>query len=210
MDAHIMRKWILTVVLTIGVVVLNWPVSICYGYTYTYGGQFDLPIPSPAEPEAYLGKCWMQDAVIDVPDHFIIDDIDVAITINHTNVYDLQISLKSPEGLQCWLNSNDLDNNVGENYFLTVFDDEADTPIEQGVAPFTGRFRPLEDYSLSIFDGSDAFGTWRLKIFDWSYDNTGTLDNFEIVITTSTPEPTTIVFLLLGTALTGWIKPCKN
>jgi len=208
MDAHRTLKWIVTVVITIGAA--NWPGSMCHGFTHIYGGQFNLQIPSFDEPEAHLGKGWMQDATVFIPDHFIIEDLDIAITINHTNVFDLQISLRHPAGTTCWLNSPDLGNVImGPNYILTIFDDEAGTAIEQGTPPYTGRFTPMEGNTLSIFDGRDAFGTWRLRIYDWYYNDTGTLDSFEIIITTSTPEPTTIVILLLGTALANWIKPRK-
>ena len=209
MDAHKTLKWIVTVVIAIAAA--NWPGPICYGSTHIYGGQFNLQIPSSDEPEAHLGKGWMDDAVIYIPDHFIIEDLDVTITINHTNVFDLQISLRHPQGTICWLNSPDLGNVVlGENYVLTIFDDEADTTIEQGTPPYTGRFTPLEGNTLSIFDGRDLFGTWRLRIYDWYYNDTGTLDSFEITIETSTPEPATIIMLIAGITLTNLLKPRRQ
>jgi len=183
-----------------------WSDSVCRGSIHVYGGQFNLPIPSPDEPEASWGKGWMNDAVIEIPDHLIIDDLDVIISIDHTSVYDLEIYLRHPEGPKCWLNSPDLDNVVmGPDYIATIFDDEAETPIEEGAPPYTGRFRPQADNSLSIFDGRDAFGTWRLKIYDWWYNDTGTLNGFQIVITT--PEPATILILIGGIMLTNLLKP---
>jgi len=209
MDAHKTLKWIVTVVIAIGLA--NWSGSICRGSTHIYGGQFNLPIPSPDEPEAHLGKGWMDEAVIYIPDHFIIDDLDVVLTISHTNVFDLQISIRHPTGPTCWLNSPDLGNAVmGPNYILTIFDDEAGTPIEQGAPPYTGRFTPLEGNTLSIFDGRDAFGTWRLRIYDWYYSDSGTLDSFEITIETSTPEPATIIMLIAGITLTNLLKPRRQ
>ncbi|MHC4084469.1 MAG: proprotein convertase P-domain-containing protein [Planctomycetota bacterium] len=87
----------------------------------------------------------------------------------------------------------------GANYTQTVFDDEAELSIKQAEPPFTGSFRPVEPYKLSDFDGEDAYGIWRLQIYDaWDWD-TGTLDSFELVITT--PEPATAIFLILGASL---------
>ena len=43
------------------------------GTVHIYGGDFNLPIP--ANPDETKG--WMDDAIIDVPDHLDIFDIDV-------------------------------------------------------------------------------------------------------------------------------------
>jgi hypothetical protein len=87
----------------------------------------------------------------------------------------------------------------GENYTLTVFDDEAELSIEQGQPPFTGRFRPEPGNLLAIFDGLDAYGSWRLQIYDAYFADSGTLDRFELIITI--PEPTTALLLALGVVL---------
>jgi subtilisin-like proprotein convertase family protein len=167
-----------------------------YANSVTYSGDFNLRIPAKAGDT----KGWMNDAVIEVPDHFIIHDINVGITLTHTSDFDLQISLKSPAGKTIYLNMYNLDQFFkGANYTNTIFDDEAMLAIEQAQPPFTGRFRPLEPYKLSAFDGKDAFGTWSLRIYDAHYYDTGTLNKFELVITN--PEPATAVFLAVGFGL---------
>jgi len=156
-----------------------------------YGGDFNIPIPD---------KGWAADAVIDVPEHQIIFDLDVEISITHTNVFDLQIFLAGPAQTRVCLNMYNFDDFFkGENYSQTIFDDEADVPIEQGRAPFTGRFRPVEPFRLSAFDGQDAFGLWRLQIYDAYYADTGTLNNVQITI--ANPEPATVMLLVIGTGL---------
>jgi len=156
-----------------------------------YGGDFNIPIPD---------KGWAEDAVIDVAEHRIISDLDVEISITHSNVFDLQIFLVSPANTRICLNMYNFDDFFrGANYSQTIFDDEADVPIEQGVPPFTGRFRPVEPYKLSAFDGQDAFGQWRLQVYDAYYADTGTLNNFQITI--ANPEPATILLLALGAGL---------
>jgi subtilisin-like proprotein convertase family protein len=169
--------------------------SLCIGSVYTYGGSFDLPIPS--NPDETKG--WMDDAIIIVPDHYVIGDIDVAITITDSNVFDLQLYLQNPAGTRICLNMYDPDIQFfkGRNYTQTIFDDEAALGIEQAEAPFTGRFRPMQPYRLSFFDGQDAFGQWRLQVYDAYYFDRGTLNNFELIVT-DIPEPNTFVLLVFG------------
>ena len=173
-----------------------WGSAICAGSVHIYSGNFNLLIP--ANPDDTKG--WMADAVIEVPHHFIIHDIDVGITLTHTSVFDLQIFLQSPAGTTICLNMYNFDQFFkGANYTQTIFDDEALLAIEDAQPPFTGRFRPLEPYRLSAFDGEGSFGPWRLRIYDFWPLDIGTLNHFELVI--ATPEPATAVLLALGFGL---------
>jgi subtilisin-like proprotein convertase family protein len=169
---------------------------------YIYSGNFNLPIP--ANPDDTKG--WMADAIIEVPDHFVISDLDAGISLTHTNVFDLQIFLQSPAGTRICLNMYDYDEFfIGANYTNTIFDDEAPFSIREGEVPFTGRFRPLEPDKLSEFDGEDTYGSWRLRIYDaWDWD-TGTFNHLELMITT--PEPATAVLLTFGIGLVALFKP---
>ena len=82
------------------------------------------------------------------------------------------------------------------DYTGTIFDDEAQYPIEHGQPPFNGQFKPHSPDLLSHFDGQDAYGTWRLQIRDiWPY-NAGQLDAFELIITV--PEPSSFILLFAG------------
>ncbi|MBA7689541.1 hypothetical protein ES703_98049 [subsurface metagenome] len=146
-------------------------------------------------------------------DNFTIHDLDVRISITHTNVFDLQIFLQSPAGTRLCLNMyNPFEEFFeGADYIQTIFDDEAETAIEQAAPPFTGRFRPKAIDAanlLEIFDGQDSYGTWRLQIYDAFYADTGNLDSFELVITV--PEPTTAILLLLGTGLITLFNPRRT
>ena len=168
---------------------------------YYYEGQFQLPIPAtPGETEG-----WMNDAVLDVPDHLIVADLDVAITLTHTNVFDLQLFLQSPSGTRVLLNMYDPFTGYfkGEDYDHTIFDDEAAISIQDGTAPFTGRFRPMIPGTLSSFDGQDAYGPWRLQVYDAFYADTGQLETFGLFITTTPtiPAPTALALALIGLGL---------
>lgn len=186
-------------------IVVVWTFAVFGHSVHTYGGDFDLPIP--ANPDDTKG--WMDDAIIEVGDYHIIHDIDVGINLTHTNVFDLQIFLQSPAGTQLCLTMYNLDEYFeGANYTNTIFDDEAEVPIEQGEAPFTGRFRPKAGNLLQVFDGQDSFGLWRLQIYDAFYSDTGTLNSFELTITA--PEPATAILLILGAGLMTLFKPRRG
>jgi len=164
---------------------------------WTYEDTFDLRIP--ADPATSKG--WMVDAVLDVPDHITIEDLDVSVSLTHTCVFDLQLFLTDPSGGTVVLNYYGLsDYFEGENYEQTVFDDEALVSIQDATAPFTGRFRPVE--SLAAFDGQDAYGSWALRIYDGFAVDSGQLETFGLTInTTAVPEPTTTALTLLGLGL---------
>ena len=192
-------------IVAILVIAVGWAFPVFADSIHIYSGDFDLSIP--AAPDDTRG--WMDNAIIEVGDYHIIHDIDVGITATHTSVFDLQIYLQSPAGTQLSLNMYNLDEYFeGANYIDTVFDDEAEVPIEQGEAPFTGRFRPRAGNLLQVFDGQNAYGLWRLQIYDAFYADTGTLNSFELMITT--PEPATAILLLLGTGLMTVFKPRRG
>ena len=176
-------------------------------FVYTYGGYFGLRIPEDAEAT----KGGMQDAVIAVPDHLIIRDLNVSLSITHTAAFDLRLSLRNPAGKTVTLTEPHpfTEYYAGENYTATTFDDEADTAIEDGLPPFTGSYRPVE--SLAAFDGRNAYGLWRLQVYDTFYADTGYLDSFTLTLTTSAPvskgamlpAPAAGGLVLLGLGLLG-------
>jgi len=173
-----------------------------YAGVSVYGGDFDLPIP--ASPDSTKG--WMDDALIKVPDHITIDDLDVGISLTHSNVFDLKILLESPSRKTVCLNMYNFDEFFeGANYTQTIFDDEADVAIERGKPPFTGRFRPRAPNRLGVFDGQDAAGIWRLKIYDAHWWDSGKLNHAELII--STPGPASVVLLTLAVVLMPLIRP---
>ena len=168
--------------------------------TFTFGGSFDLPIP--ADPDASEG--WMDPALIEVPEHLTILDLDVTVSVTHTKVFDLKLEIESPAGTRVLLNAPDPFQGYfdGEDYRGTTFDDEAAMPIEDGEPPFTGSFRPIGSNQLAAFDGEDAFGTWTLLIYDRFVVDTGRLDN--VTLTFTAPEPATFALLLLGLPHSSW------
>ncbi len=151
---------------------------------FTYGGGFHRPIPADADAT----KGMMQDAVVLASDHLLICDVDVVVTIRHTAAFDLQLFLVGPSGDAVTLNVSDpLEGYYeGADYLATTFDDEADTAIADAMPPFAGSFRPRE--SLAIFDGQDAYGLWRLVVYDAYYMDNGHLESFVLRVAASIPD----------------------
>lgn len=166
--------------------------------TMIYTGAFDLRIP--ADPDT--GDAWMNDAIINVPESFDVIDLDIEITLTHTSIFDLQLFLKGPDGTRVILNYYDPADEFfeGQDYRRTIFDDQAQTPIESGQPPFTGRFKPRDPAELSIFNGIDPQGQWTIQIYDAWHANTGKLEEVKLIF--NTPEPTAFLLLLVGTTLT--------
>ena len=161
---------------------------------YSFDGDFALAIP-PQED----GKGWMEDATVFATAEEIIIDVDVTVNITHSSLCDLQIYLQSPAGTRLCLNSYDIDDFIPfeENFSWTTFDDQAQTAVENGQDPFTGRFRPKSPASLSVFNGENVYGLWRIQIYDAVYDDSGTLHNVRLDFVVN-PEPGTVVFLIMG------------
>jgi len=168
---------------------------------------FDLSIPSLNDPDSEFGKGRMEDAIIDVNEHFLIKDLDVAVLLTHDAFFDLEIMLESPAGITITLNP--LSNYAfmirgpdgryqsagGFNWFL--FDDEAAVGIEDATPPFDRAFRPASGFELSVFDGQDAFGRWRVQIQDMRFADVGRLEEVELII--NIPEPASAcLFTLVG------------
>ncbi len=101
-----------------------------------------------------------------------IVDVDVfGVTIDHTFVSDLVLTLRSPSGSEVVLSARNGAN--GKGYEATGFDDEATLPVHAVAAPFAGTFRP--DESLRRLHGEEAKGTWFLEIDDEVLQDTGSV-----------------------------------
>jgi subtilisin-like proprotein convertase family protein len=87
----------------------------------------------------------------------------IELNIQHPAVGDLRITLISPTGVQFVLINN---SGSGTNLVRTVLSDEspAANTIAGGAAPYRGDFRP--DSPLSGLVGTNAKGTWKLRVED--------------------------------------------
>ncbi len=124
---------------------------------------------------------------VSVPDGVILD-LEATVRLNHTYDADLEIAVVGPDGTPISLSvrrGGSSDNfGTGSNNCSgtpTVFDDEADTAIAAGAAPFAGTFRP--EHLLSNFHGGDPNGTWKLRVTDRKPSDVGIVGCFRLTIT---------------------------
>jgi len=125
-------------------------------------------------------------STITINQNINIKDLNVQISLNHTALSDLVITLRSPTGQVITLfNKRGL---WADNLVNTVFDDQAGTAIGAGIAPaiapFTGSFRP--ESLLSVLNDKNAKGTWTLSITDTAGGDAGKLISWKLTMVSNT------------------------
>lgn len=116
-----------------------------------------------------------------------VTDLNINIRLNHTYDFDLALTLISPSGRRVLL-IDDVGGS-GDNFTDTFLTDEAAASITTGTAPFTGRFKPLQP--LSLFDGENPNGHWKLEIADQLGGDSGQLLAWSLEIAHAEPGATT-------------------
>jgi len=124
-------------------------------------------------------------SIINVPDSFAIADVNVDLTITHTFIDDLIVTLTHPDGAPTvflWNRGCGSEDNLD-----VTLDDEAGDVV--CASPTVGSINPpsVGGGFLSDFDGLDAQGNWTLTVSDNVGADTGTLDAWGLVIDSGTP-----------------------
>ncbi len=115
---------------------------------------------------------------------FNIASLRLNLNISHTRDSDLTAVLIAPDGTRVTLFTGVGGN--GQNFLNTTLDDAASNSIVGGTAPFAGSYRPIQ--ALSILNGKDLAGLWKLEITDTNPNGgTGILNGWSL---TATPAPT--------------------
>lgn len=119
-------------------------------------------------------------------------DLDLTTFIQHTWNADLTITLESPLGTVSTITSNN--GEVYPNVFNgTLWDDDGVTLVtDYNTFTSEGVVSPLvPEEAMGAFIGEDPNGDWILTITDNYVDDTGTLDQWRLDITTLAVPPTT-------------------
>ena len=121
-------------------------------------------------------------STINITNDVIITDVNVTVNIAYVYIEDLRIELESPSGIKINLVKN-LSGNSGDNFTNTIFDDAGTTAITATTnanAPFTATYSP--ENPLSVLNGQNSIGNWKLNVYDNWTDSTGTINSWSIEI----------------------------
>lgn len=111
----------------------------------------------------------------------VINDIDVMIALNHTNLSSLNITLIAPNNDSVKLVSG-LSVTTADNSLMTIFDDQADSSFASGkYVSFHTTMKPLNNMN-SVFTGDRSLGIWKLRINDIAAGDTGVINMWGIKI----------------------------
>ena len=121
---------------------------------------------------------------IEVNDDFVIRDLNLELSITHSNDSFLDAYLTGPEGQRVELFAEV--GGGGDHFDKTVFDDQSGTPITKAKPPFTGTFRPQaldkRQPGLSSFTGKNVNGIWQLVIRGTRSDRFGMLHSWGLTV----------------------------
>ncbi len=122
-------------------------------------------------------------STITINQNINIKDLNVQISLNHTALSDLVITLRSPTGQVITLFNKR--GGWADNLVNTVFDDDLANPtIGNATYPFIGSFRP--ESLLSVLNDKNAKGTWTLSITDTAGGDAGKLISWKLTMVSNT------------------------
>jgi subtilisin-like proprotein convertase family protein/Ca2+-binding EF-hand superfamily protein len=120
---------------------------------------------------------------IEVSDDFVIADLNVQLSITHTNVSSLDAYLTGPDGQRIELFTEV--GGSGDHFEETIFDDQARAPITKSKSPFKGSYLPeallKRQPSLSHFNGKNIKGVWQLVIRGTRNERFGMLHSWTLI-----------------------------
>ena len=151
------------------------------------GATKDIVYPSAAVP-LDITPATTTSSSLNISDSFPIQNAVLTLNILQQNVPDLTAVLSTPYGdVTLFTNVGNVGATSSRNNFTnTVFDDAARTPIQNGAAPFVGRFNPQTSL-LSVLKNNNAAGTYTLKITSRSGAALGQLVSWALTLTKAVP-----------------------
>jgi subtilisin-like proprotein convertase family protein len=138
-------------------------------------------------------------AVINVPDTFIVGDVNVGFSTQHTWASDLQVDLQAPSGLRVVLSSRLCNGTVAGPFpgQDVIYDDEGVNSEDACVAAsaIVGTINSVSGQggsgnptgSLAEFEGEQANGDWTLIVQDLFTGDVGSIDTFSLSFIDATP-----------------------
>lgn len=160
--------------------------SFTGGINVAFGKVRSETVTQGGFPQTILNLGAIQSSTIVSAGAGIVRDIDVSLDIVHSFDGDLDVTLTHiSSGRTITLFTDVGGTNEG---FIIRLNDEAGTDIGAATnakidGVISGQFNPIGAALLSIFDGVDASGEWRLAVTDDSGGDSGTLFSWSLHIT---------------------------
>jgi subtilisin-like proprotein convertase family protein len=153
----------------------------------------------------------------------VISSLNVTLRdYDHTFPSDVDILLVGPTGLSMILMSDAGGSGLASSAYLT-FSDSAPDFLPEYTDPVTGTYKPTNygggdvfpgpapggpyGSTLSLFNGSNPNGTWKLFVADDESGDHGAIWRWRLEIATAdvaTPEPSTFALIIAGIALAAF------
>ena len=134
---------------------------------------------------------------IEIEDNFVIEEVEVQLSVTHTYVAYLDAYLTGPDGQRVELFT--AIGGSGDHFERTTFADDAETPITKGKAPYEGKYRPeavdKRQPGLQSFSGKSVNGVWQLVIRGSRNERFGMLHSWGLTVRPKEGDP--------GNALVG-------
>jgi subtilisin-like proprotein convertase family protein len=120
------------------------------------------------------------DFAVTVPTALRARKVRVAVTGNHTNFNNADISLVSPAGDEVMLSRGI---SAGPTSFDLVFDDDAALPVDASSTALAGvEVAPWQFSRLAWMRGVNAQGTWRLRVRQTTATSSGVINAWTLIV----------------------------
>ncbi len=121
---------------------------------------------------------------IEVDEDYLVGDLNVQLSITHTNTSFLDAYLTGPDGQRIELFAEV--GGGGDHFDQTILDDQSQHPIVKAKPPFKGTFLPggvvKRQPGLSHFNGKSVKGVWQLVIRGTRSERFGMLHSWSLIV----------------------------
>lgn len=128
---------------------------------------------------------------IDVNEDYLIADLNVELSITHTNTSNLDAYVTGPDGQRIELFTEV--GGSGDHFDQTIFDDQARDPITKARPSFRGTFLPegllKRQPSLNHFTGKSVKGVWQLVVRGTRNERFGMLHSWGLIVRPEEGKP---------------------
>lgn len=140
--------------------------------TYSSTGATSIPDGVGANTPGAISS-----STINIPNNYVITDVNVGLNISHPYIGDLKLTLKHPDNTAVVLMNRTCNNNRFSGINATA-DDNGGTINCTG--PVVGNFSPIQP--LAALNGKPSNGNWKLEFQDFYNGDIGIVNSWSVQI----------------------------